>query len=81
MKNIIKVLSIITSSKKCINKIKKLFNNFIDFLENNNIKYSLYGGTLLGCIRDGDIILWDDDYDIFIPSIRNTARSARIELE
>lgn len=29
-----------------------------------NVTYFLYGGTLLGSLRSGDILPWDDDLDL-----------------
>jgi len=38
-------------------------------LNDNNVKYVIYYGTLLGIVRDDDIIPWDNDIDIMVFNI------------
>ncbi len=41
-----------------------LLKVFSDICNNNNIKWWLSSGTLLGCIRHNGFIPWDDDIDV-----------------
>ncbi len=48
--------------------IQKDMLHFIDnFCTENNLRYWVCGGTLLGTIRHEGFIPWDDDVDIFLP--------------
>ena len=44
--------------------ILKMFDSFC---RDNNIKYYLAFGTLLGAIRYKKFIPWDDDVDVLVP--------------
>lgn len=43
-----------------------ILSAFDKFCRNNNIKYSLHAGTLLGAIRHEGFIPWDDDADVIV---------------
>lgn len=45
-------------------RILKLFASFCDEF---GIRYSLAGGTLLGAVRHGGFIPWDEDVDVMLP--------------
>ena len=45
----------------------QILRDFHAFCEDNNLKYYLIGGALLGCVRYGGFIPWDDDIDVAMP--------------
>ena len=49
-------------------RMKKMLLKTIDILNEKGFKYWLEAGTLLGILRDGDLIPWDYDADIGIPA-------------
>lgn len=53
------------------NVLQKLQSTMLDILKvfdlfcrENGLRYSLYSGTLLGAVRHGGFIPWDDDIDV-----------------
>jgi len=46
--------------------LKALLYFFDSFCRSNDIKYSASCGTLIGAVRDHDIIAWDDDVDVMV---------------
>lgn len=54
-----------------IEKVKeahlKMLDAFIDACKKYNLRYSLAYGTLLGAVRDGGLIPWDYDVDVWMP--------------
>ncbi len=49
-----------------LNDLYTVIKYTTEFLENNNIDYCIESGTLLGSVRHGGIIPWDNDMDIMI---------------
>lgn len=47
-------------------KLLSIIKNFDCFCKEHDIKYSLADGTLLGAMRHGDFIPWDDDADVMM---------------
>lgn len=48
------------------NELISFFKEFVDLLEKENLWYVVEAGTLLGTIREGKMIDWDDDIDILV---------------
>lgn len=45
----------------------KTMKVFHSFCEGNGLTYSISGGTMLGAVRHGGFIPWDDDIDVMMP--------------
>ncbi len=58
-------------NKKKLEKVKAIevdiLNYVVDVCNSNKIRYYLAYGTLLGAVRHGGFIPWDDDIDVVVP--------------
>ncbi|PIE81085.1 MAG: lipopolysaccharide cholinephosphotransferase, partial [Candidatus Delongbacteria bacterium] len=51
---------------KVLEVAKKMLVDSTNILEENNIKYILEAGTLLGIVRENRLLPWDNDIDITV---------------
>jgi phosphorylcholine metabolism protein LicD len=49
-----------------LERLYKVIKYTTEFLDEHEIDYCIEGGTLIGCVRHGGIIPWDNDVDIMI---------------
>ena len=50
--------------KKLQDMVYSIFKEFDRICTQNDIHYSMEGGTLLGAVKYGDFVPWDDDIDV-----------------
>ena len=52
---------------KYYRRARALLLDTVDIFNRADIPYTLDAGTLLGIVRDGDLIPWDNDIDLMLP--------------
>ncbi|MBQ7740000.1 MAG: LicD family protein [Eubacterium sp.] len=55
------------TSKELQKVCTELLKKFDEICKENSLKYSAAGGTMLGAVRHGGFIPWDDDVDVNMP--------------
>lgn len=53
--------------KKVQGKVLEIFVEFDRICRKHNLRYSMEGGTLLGAVKYGGFVPWDDDVDVIMP--------------
>lgn len=48
-------------------ELRRLLGEFSRFCDKHGLRYYLAYGSLLGAVRGGDLIPWDDDVDVLMP--------------
>ena len=55
------------NTKEIQNVCLEIMEEFDRFANEHHLRYYLAGGTLLGAVRHGGFIPWDDDVDLMMP--------------
>ena len=45
----------------------EILKEFKQLCDENNLRYSLYSGSMIGAVRHRGFVPWDDDVDVFMP--------------
>lgn len=53
--------------QEVLDRLFSMLSVFADYCDANKIRYYLCSGTLLGAVRDQDLIPWDNDLDVLVP--------------
>ena len=48
-------------------QVFSVFKRFVGFCEEHELRYWICAGTLIGAVRHGGFIPWDDDLDVMMP--------------
>lgn len=64
-----KQLHLLTEEEATKLKIREteILRAFVDFCKENNLRYFMFAGSLLGTVRHKGFIPWDDDVDVCMP--------------
>ena len=57
-----------TFTGKYLEQGRRLLLDIVDIFNAAGLPYTVDAGTLLGLVRDGDLIPWDDDIDLVLPA-------------
>lgn len=60
-------VGLVRSSQEHVDRLYEMLANTDALFRASGIPYSIDGGTLLGAVRHGGYIPWDDDCDLIVP--------------
>lgn len=70
IRQVVTAANIATLEGRRLEVARRLLLDVTRTLDRFDVEYHLEGGTLLGIVRDGDLLPWDKDLDISIPAAR-----------